>query len=116
MGRHSSGVKRAEARRRPTVSAGDLAEGSAVEVLIRPEALHLTALDDGSEVPPHSVTVMAARLMGRTSLIHLRSLDLPVGAPHFHARVPGRFLPPERQRLAVALVRAQAFVFPCEPR
>ena len=73
-------------------------------------------MDDGSEVPPHSVAVMAARLIGRTSLIHLRSLDLPEGAPHFHARVPGRFLPPERQRLAVALDRAQAFVFPCEPR
>jgi hypothetical protein len=28
--------------------------------------------------------------------------------------VPGRFLPPEEQRLEVALDRAQAFVFPRE--
>jgi len=95
--------------------ASGLPEGTAVEVLIRPEALHLTPIDDGCPLPPHSVAVMAARLMGRTSLVHLRSLELPADAPHFHARVPGRFLPPEKQRLAVALDRAQAFVFPREP-
>ncbi|MEO3430301.1 ABC transporter ATP-binding protein [Pelagibius sp. CAU 1746] len=98
------------------VAAGGLPDGSPVQVLIRPEALHLTPVDDGCPVPPHSVAVMAARLMGRTSLIHLRSLELPEGSPHFHARVPGRFLPPERQCLAVALDRAQAFVFPREGR
>jgi iron(III) transport system ATP-binding protein len=97
------------------VAADGFAEGSAVQVLIRPEALHLSPVDDGFPLPPHSVAVMAARLMGRTSLVHLRSLELPEGAPHFHARVPGRFLPPENQRLAVALDRAQAFVFPRDP-
>jgi len=96
--------------------AADCAEGTPVEVLIRPEALHLTPVDDGCAPPPHSVAVMAARLMGRSSLIHVRSLDLPEDAPHFHARVPGRFLPPEHQILAVALDRAQAFVFPREGR
>jgi iron(III) transport system ATP-binding protein len=94
------------------VAAEGLAEGSPVQVLIRPEALHLTPVDDGCPLPPHSVAVMASRLMGRTSLVHLRSLELPEGAPHFHARVPGRFLPPENQHLAVALDRAQVFVFP----
>jgi iron(III) transport system ATP-binding protein len=97
------------------VGAGSLPDGTAVQVLIRPEALHLTPLEDGCPLPPHSVAVMAARLMGRTSLVHLRSLELPEGAPHFHARVPGRFLPPEKQRLTVALDRAQAFVFPRNP-
>lgn len=94
------------------VAADGQPEGSAVQVLIRPEALHLTPVEDGCPVPPHSVTVMASRLMGRTSLVHLRSLELPDTAPHFHARVPGRFLPPEKQCLAVALDRSQAFVFP----
>src|SRR3546814_1142080 len=79
-----------------TVAADGLPDGAAVQVLIRPEALHLTPLEDGCPLPPHSVAVMASRLMGRTSLVHLRSLELPEGAPHFHARVPGRFLPPER--------------------
>ena len=96
------------------VAADGHAEGSPVQVLIRPEALHLSPVDDGCPLPPHSVAVMAARLMGRTSLVHLRSLELPEGAPHFHARVPGRFLPPENQLLTVALDRAQAFVFPRE--
>ena len=31
---------------------------------------------------------------------------------HLHARVPGRFLPPEDEILAVHLDRSQAFVFP----
>ena len=96
------------------VSAGGLATGTPVQILIRPEALHLTPVDDGCAPPPHSVAVMASRLMGRTSLVHLRSLELPEGAPHFHARVPGRFLPPENQCLAVALDRAQVFVFPLD--
>lgn len=97
------------------VAAPGFPEGGAVQVLIRPEALHLTPLEDGCPPPPHSVAVMASRLMGRTSLVHLRSLELPAAAPHFHARVPGRFLPLEEQRLAVALDRAQAFVFPRNP-
>src|SRR3546814_20394365 len=82
---------------------------------IRPEALHLTALEDGCPPPPHRVAVMASRLMGRTSLVHLRSLELPAAAPHFHARVPGRFLPPEEQRLAAAQDRAHALFFPTNP-
>jgi iron(III) transport system ATP-binding protein len=94
------------------VAADGFAEGAEVQVLIRPEALHLTTVEDGCPLPPHAVAVMAARLMGRSSLIHLRSLALPEGAPHFHARVPGRYLPPEKQVLEVALDRAQAFVFP----
>src|SRR3546814_13044301 len=75
----------------------------------------LRPLEYRCPLPPHIVSVMASLLMGRTSLVHLRSLVLPEGAPHFHARVPGRFLPPEKQRLAVALDRAQTFVFPRSP-
>mgnify|MGYP003339855369 FL=1 len=60
--------------------------------------------------------MIAARLLGRSSWIHL---CLGRGHPaaeyeghgHFHARVPGRFLPAEGTILSVELDRAQAFVF-----
>ncbi|WP_240932477.1 ABC transporter ATP-binding protein [Pelagibius litoralis] len=97
------------------VDAKGFADGAAVAVLIRPEALHLSPPEQSANgsIPVNggAVEVMASRLMGRTSLIHLRSLDVPEQETHFHARVPGRFLPMENQRLRVELDRSQAFVF-----
>lgn len=109
--------------------AGGLAEGAPVEVLIRPEALRIAA---GQGTAPDGIAarVVAARLLGRTSLVHL-CLDLdpahsharPPGAGpagpadearhrHWHARVPGRFLPAEDSLVQVALDTTQSFVFP----
>jgi len=97
------------------LKAPTLADGTAVDVLVRPEALRL-GLPAG-----HAVTarVMAARLLGRSSWIHL-SLTQPTTGPregqaghvHFHARVPGRFLPAEGEVVGVALEPSQVFVFP----
>jgi iron(III) transport system ATP-binding protein len=65
--------------------------------------------------------VLAARLLGRTSWVHLALAGAgEAGGPHegeaghlhFHARAPGRFLPPESEVLGVRLDPAQAFVFP----
>jgi iron(III) transport system ATP-binding protein len=99
------------------VPAGELAEGAAVRVLIRPEALKLRPAEDDPTCP---AKVLAARLLGRSSWVHLclgadAAAALPEGEAdhlHFHARVPGRFLPPEGAVLAVDLDVAQAFVFP----
>lgn len=96
------------------VEAKGFADGDAVEILIRPEALHLSPSEQTANGTERAVEVMAARLMGRSSLIHLRALDVPEQETHFHARVPGRFLPLENQRLRVELDRSQAFVFPRE--
>ena len=88
--------------------APGIANGQPVEVLIRPEAIRLspTEASMGAEAQ-----VMAARMLGRSSLIHL-SFDDPAGRTlHLHARVPGQFLPAEAARLTVALDRAQCFVF-----
>jgi iron(III) transport system ATP-binding protein len=94
-----------------TVAADGLAEGAAVEVLIRPEALRLhpaTAHDGEGAV----ARVMAARMLGRSSLIHL-SVPQPAGGElHLHARIPGRFLPQDEQLLEIHLDRSQTFVFP----
>jgi iron(III) transport system ATP-binding protein len=81
--------------------APGLAEGAAVEVVIRPEALRLSSAADGI------AEVIAARMLGRTSLIHMR-----VGALHLHARMPGRVLPAEGEKMAIEVDGAQVFVFP----
>jgi iron(III) transport system ATP-binding protein len=55
--------------------------------------------------------VMAARLLGRTSLVHL-SVDGVDGEDlHLHARVPGRFLPEENEIMMICLDYSQTFVF-----
>lgn len=55
--------------------------------------------------------MITARMLGRTSLIHLSVEDDTVTGLHLHARAPGRFLPDEGQQLSVTLDTSQAFVF-----
>ncbi len=105
------------------VRAGGHADGSEVDVLIRPEALRLAATD-GNPIPERPAKVLASRLLGRSSWIHLclgpHHVDAARQGPgegeaghlHFHARVHGRFLPPEGEVLAVHLDPSQVFVFP----
>ena len=88
-------------------------------MLIRPEALKLRPAEADPACP---AKVLAARLLGRSSWVHLclgvdaLAAEPPPVAPddhlHFHARVPGRFLPPEGEVLAVDLDIGQSFVFP----
>ena len=92
------------------VAAPDLPEGTEVEVLIRPEALRLA--DPATDPEAAVARVIAARLLGRTSLIHLSAGEFGGKRLHLHSRMPGRFLPAEGQLVAVSLDRTQAFVFP----
>jgi len=94
------------------VAAPGAPEGAAVEVLIRSEGLLLGSLAvTGSQRPVALARVLAARLLGRSSLVHLATADGQGGELHLHARVPGRFLPPEASELPVALDPSLAFVF-----
>ncbi|UCH72682.1 MAG: ABC transporter ATP-binding protein [Rhodospirillales bacterium] len=89
------------------VAASGLDDGVAVEVLIRPEALRL------SRAPGTPVArIIASRMLGRTSLVHMSISDDAGRDLHLHARVPGRFLPEEGEKLSIALDSSQAFVFP----
>jgi iron(III) transport system ATP-binding protein len=85
------------------LAANGFAEGAAVEVLVRPEALALVRDEDGP------ARVIAARMLGRTSLIHLEIAGKP--PLHLHARMPGDFLPQEGARVAIRLDRKRAYVF-----
>jgi iron(III) transport system ATP-binding protein len=92
--------------------APDAPEGAEVEVLIRPEGLSVLPPNEPLARLPVLARVETARLLGRTSLVHL-SLPGPDGrALHLHARVPGLHLPAEDSHVAVTLDRRQAFVFP----
>ena len=104
------------------ICAPDLPEGAEVEILIRPEALRLDpqprSAGAGGEATGEATgeaglaRVLAARVLGRSSLIHL-SLPGANGADlHLHARVPGRFVPAEDQAMGIALDPSQTFVFP----
>jgi iron(III) transport system ATP-binding protein len=104
------------------VPAPGHAEGGAVRVLVRPEALRLSEASDDALRPAR---VIASRLLGRSSWVHLclGAAEAPsqAGSPdahhHIHARVPGRFLPPEGAILDIGLDLSQAFVFPAnEPK
>ena len=88
------------------IAVSGLADGTPVEVVIRPEAIRLCEPGSGP-----AVRVKAARMLGRTSLVHL-SVAGDSGDAHIHARVPGRFLPGDGQMLGVALDRDQTFIYP----
>jgi len=99
------------------VAAPGLAEGSAAEVVVRPEGMKLSPADGPAE-PAVAAKVLAARLLGRSSWIHLCCGDDQPGPRegeaghlHFHARVPGRFLPCEGEVFGVTVDPAQVFVF-----
>jgi iron(III) transport system ATP-binding protein len=95
------------------LTAADMADGTEAEILIRPEALKL-GVADGQEPAADAADarVLAARMLGRTSLVHLCTCQQSGEELHLHARVPGRFLPAEETVLRVGLDREQAFVFP----
>ncbi|WP_173012761.1 ABC transporter ATP-binding protein [Niveispirillum sp. SYP-B3756] len=96
------------------LSAPGHAEGAAVAILIRPEGLRLSAVEQGlgSDGVPNLARVEASRLLGRASLVHLRVLDAEGRPHHMHARMPGHFLPADDTHVSVALDRQQAFIFP----
>lgn len=94
------------------VRAEGIADGADVQVLVRPEGVRLgSGGTNGSGAPAKTATVVAARMLGRASLVHM-SVDGPTGPLHLHARVPGRFLPRDTANLSVTLDPEQTFVFP----
>ncbi|MFO8046631.1 MAG: ABC transporter ATP-binding protein [Halomonas sp.] len=94
------------------VSGGGLPDGSPVQVMIRPEALRVVPLDEPLE--QHHSHVIMAKLLGRTSLLHICAHAPDGQETHMHARSPGLFLPREGQPVMIGLDASQVFVFPLE--
>jgi iron(III) transport system ATP-binding protein len=105
-----------------SLDARRFSEGTPVEVLVRPEALRLQPLGAGATDAAASARVLTARLLGRSSMVHLSVPPARMNGHvpresehlHLHARIPGRFLPSEETHLAINLDQSQAFVFPVE--
>jgi iron(III) transport system ATP-binding protein len=99
-----------------TVAANGFAEGEEAMVMVRPEALRIVGVGERSAGHNRS-HVIAARLLGRYSLIHLcvhsREQDSgPTQEMHLHARVHGVFLPEAGQTVELDVDESQLFVFP----
>ncbi len=96
------------------IETPDLADGMRVDVLIRPEAIHLVPLGQPGE---HNCShVIVSRLLGRTSMIHVCAHGTDGSESHLHSRMPGVFLPDENQPVVLQLDRSQVFVFPQSTR
>ncbi|WP_136254159.1 ABC transporter ATP-binding protein [Onishia niordana] len=91
------------------VPVSEIADGSSVRVLIRPEALKVVTLDE--PLADHHSHVVMAKLLGRSSLVHICAHDADGWESHLHARVPGVFLPEEGQPVLIQLDPSQVFVF-----
>nr|WP_089686979.1 ABC transporter ATP-binding protein [Halomonas gudaonensis] len=93
------------------VDAGWLAEGTRVRVMIRPEALHVVERKVADTGHRYSHIIMA-KLLGRSSLLHICAHGEDGREAHLHARMPGVFLPADGQPVDIHLDSSQVFVFP----
>jgi iron(III) transport system ATP-binding protein len=91
--------------------AGSIAEGTPVTCLIRSEALKLHTQPVNGSGPPHAV-VEAARLLGRSSLIHLHTHPSTGQAFHLHARAMGVSLLRPGTEVWIVVDPRLVFVFP----
>ena len=92
------------------IDSGNIAGGTEVEILIRPEALRLTRLTNQSV--KFGVQALEARMLGYSSLIHLCADGMNGEKIHLHSRMPGRFLPEQNERLRIDIDPNQTFIFP----
>ncbi len=83
-----------------------------VDIAIRPEALQLKHSASKALSEPHHMQVMASRLIGGISMVHLYCPELEVQDVHLHAYVPGRFLPKIGEIMDVTLDKSQLYIFP----
>lgn len=95
------------------LDARGIAEGSTVNVLIRPEAIHLDDTASTGSQPQATVsttaTVVESRVLGPYSLVYVRTE--PEG-PVFEVRLAGTQAPESGSRCRVTLNHSQTFVFP----
>lgn len=91
--------------------APGMQDGAPVEVVIRPEAFGLRPAARES-IGPGYAKVLASRMLGRTSLVHLCTCTTTGEELHLHARIAGPYLPGEGSIMALELDRSRAFVFP----
>ena len=81
-----------------------------VNIFVRPEAVKLSQ----EQTPVNGVkgTVMASKLMGSYSFVHLSVLNDDNEIIHVHSHMPPNFLPNQSSAVGIELDSQQTFIFP----
>ena len=85
-------------------------ESKKVEVHIRPQGVKL--IQEATPVNGIKGTVMASRLMGGYSFVHLSVLDENNNVVHVHSHMPASFYPKQSSAVGIVIDRDQTFIFP----
>ena len=85
-------------------------ESKNVDIFIRPEAVKLSK----EQTPVNGIkgTVMASKLMGTYSFIHLSVLSKNNEVVHVHSHMPPNFLPNQSSAVGIEIDKEQTFIFP----
>ena len=85
-------------------------ESKNVDIFIRPEAVKLSK----EQTPVNGIkgTVMASKLMGTYSFIHLSVLNKNNEVVHVHSHMPPNFLPNQSSAVGIEIDKEQTFIFP----
>ena len=85
-------------------------ESKNVDIFIRPEAVKLNK----EQTPVNGIkgTVMASKLMGTYSFIHLSVLSKNNEVVHVHSHMPPNFLPNQSSAVGIEIDKEQTFIFP----
>ena len=85
-------------------------ETKKVEVHIRPQGVKL--IQESTPVNGIKGTVMASRLMGEYSFVHLSVLNEKNEIIHVHSHMPASFYPEQSSAVGIEIDRNQTFIFP----
>ena len=81
-----------------------------VEVHIRPQGVKL--IQESTPVNGIKGTVMASRLMGEYSFVHLSVLNENNDIVHVHSHMPASFYPDQSSAVGIEIEKEQTFIFP----
>jgi len=84
-------------------------ESKKVEVHIRPQGVKL--MQEATPVNGIKGTVMASRLMGEYSFVHLSVLDKNNNVVHVHSHMPASFYPKQSSAVGIEIDRNHTFIF-----
>ena len=93
-----------------TIPIKDISESQNVDIHIRPQAIKL--IQEKTPVYGIKGTVMASKLMGSYSFIHLSVLDKNNKIIHVHSHMPPYFNPKQSTAVGIEIDTEKVFIFP----
>ena len=93
-----------------SIPVNGIAESKNVEIHIRPQAIKL--IKEKTPINGIKGTVMASKLMGSYSFIHLSVLDQNNNVIHVHSHMPPSFNPIRSTAVGIEIDQNKVFIFP----